>query len=351
MSNIHIVGINENENIKVVYIGLVPDTLLSLDKEPFTVVAVSYLDFLAKLKLNPVDNMFAIGYTLHVKKWPKKLVQTFLFLWECFNFFSSDLYIRYSTYFRHIVKNNILIIEPTELSTFGKIISTHKVDILVVNSWSILSKKIIDLPPLGTINVHPSKLPKYRGALPTLWALKNEDTSSAVSLIKLLPGVDDGPLLSQREFLISKDDNAIDLENKIDDVLREYLRSDLIDYIKGTRLLVQQSGEPSTTDKYMAYREIQWKHEKAKDIINKILLYPYIEPGLYAYAKVLGRCIYFKNAKLGNMKKSSAPEEFIVKGGLLCVNSLSESVCARLFKDISIADSFFILRNKRIINS
>ncbi len=334
-------------NIRVIYIGLHPDTLIYINKAPFTVVAVSYLDFLAKPTFNPVNALFAFGYTLHTKKWSKVFVRAVFFLWNFFNFFSSDFYIRYGAYIKHIIENNILIIKETDADTIEMAIRTYKIDIMVINSWSILSKKIINMPPLGTINVHPSKLPKYRGALPTLWALKNKDSSTAVSLIKLLPGIDDGPLLSQREFPILTDDNAIDLEHKIDDILRECLWDDLTKYVQKIKLPMPQSGESSATDKYMAYREINWEYEKAKDIINKILLYPYIEPRLYVYTYVLGRRIHFKNAKLENISTLSHPGEFTFKNRFLYIKSASESIRVRLFRDISILDSFFIMRNKK----
>lgn len=332
-------------DIRVVYIGLHPDTLIYIDKVPLIVKAVSYLDFLATPTLNPVDALFALTYILTTKRWPKIIVRTIFFLWTCVKILSSQLQVRYSAYLAHIIKNNILIINVIDTELLEKIIRTHEIDIIVVNSWGLLSQKIIEMPPLGAINIHPSKLPQYAGALPTLWALKNKDSSSAVSVMKLLPGVDDGPLISQREFLISKNDNAIDIEHKIDDIIKKYLWNDLIEYIQHIKIPVPQSGESSTTDKYMAYRQIKWEHEKAEDIVNKILLYPYIEPKLYAYTYLQGRRIYFKSAKLEKNVTPSSLGKFTLKGCFLYIKTVSELVQVRLFKDVSILDSFFLLRN------
>ena len=351
MSNIHTTNTHKNEDIRVVYIGLHPDTLIYIDKTPLTVSAVSYLDFLATPTFNPVDILFTLAYILTAKKWPKLAVGTIFFLWTCVKILSSNLQIRYSAYVAHIIKNNILIIDATNTNTVEKIIRTHKIDIMVTNSWSLLPKKLIDMPPLGTINVHPSKLPQYIGALPTLWALKNKDSSSAISLIKLSQDVDAGPLLSQREFLISEYDNAIDIEHKIDDVLKKYLWNDLIEYIQKIKLPLSQSGKPSKTDKYMAYREIKLEYEKAEDIVNKILLYPYVEPKLYAYAYIQGHRIHFRNAEL---KKTITPlflEKFAIKGCSLYIQTTSGSIRVYLLKDISILDSFFIIKNIKKINS
>ncbi len=341
---------HKNENIKVAYVGLLPDTLFYVDKAPLNVAVVSYLDFLAIPTFNPADALFALAYILAAKRWPKIIVCTIFFLWKCVKILSSNLQIRYSAYLGYIIKNNILIIDATDMNILEKVIHAYEIDIIVVNSWTILPQKIIDMPQFGAINVHPSRLPQYAGALPTLWALKNKDSSSAVSLIKLLPGVDDGPLLSQREFFISKNDNAIDIEHKVDDVLKKYLWNDLVEYIQKIKLPVPQSGESSKTDKYMAYRQIKLEQEKAEDIVNKILLYPYIEPNLYAYAYIQGRRVHFKNAKLEKVIVLLPLVKFAVRGYFLYIQTVSGIIRVCLFKDISISNSFFILRNIKRIN-
>ena len=350
MNNIHTINTYKKSNIKVAYVGLLPDTLIYVDKAPLTVSMVSYLDFLAAPTLNPVNALFALTYILATKRWPKIIVYTIFFLWTCVKILSSPLQIRYSAYLKHIIKNNIPIINATDIYVLEKAIRFYEIDIIVINSWSLLPQKIIEIPSLGAINVHPSKLPQYIGALPTLWALKNKDSSSAVSLIKLLPGVDVGPLLSQREFFISENDNAIDIEDKIDDILEKYLWNDLIEYIQKIKLPVPQSGVSSKTDKYMAYRQIKLEQEKAEDIVNKILLYPYIEPKLYAFTYIQGRRIHFKNAKLEKIVAASSLGKFTIKGCVLYIKTEAESIRVRLFKDISILDSFFIIRNIKRIN-
>jgi methionyl-tRNA formyltransferase len=341
------------EDFRVIYIGLHPDTLTYINKTPLNVVAAPYLDFLAIPTLNPVSIFFTLAYKFHAKGYPKIVVQFFLFAWTCIKFLSPDFQIRYGAYLYNIIKEGILIFDAVDTDTIETIIRTHDVGLIVVNGWTILPKKIIDMTKLGIINIHPSKLPKYRGALPTLWALKNKDSFSAVSIMKLLPGVDDGPLLSQIEFPILKNDNSIDLEHKIDNILKKHLWSDLVNYISQNKTPIPQLGESSTTDKYMSYRQINWEYEKAEDIVNKILLYPYIEPRLYAYSYIRNRRIYFKSAKLENTSSISSIStgRFVIRGLSLYIKTLSSLVLIRLFSDISIQDSFFILFNLRDINS
>ena len=56
----------------------------------------------------------------------------------------------------------------------------------------------------GAFNVHSSLLPKYKGLMPTFWVLKNEEKETGVTLYKLTQGIDNGPIISKREFEIKK---------------------------------------------------------------------------------------------------------------------------------------------------
>lgn len=80
--------------------------------------------------------------------------------------------------------------------------------ILVIDFGHIVKEPLLSLPPLGCINIHPSRLPQYRGSAPVQRALMDGLTSTAVSVFRLDPGMDSGPLLAQPELPIADDDNA-----------------------------------------------------------------------------------------------------------------------------------------------
>lgn len=80
--------------------------------------------------------------------------------------------------------------------------------IVVVGYGRIIPQWMLDLPPLGNINLHASLLPKYRGAAPIQWAIANGETVTGNSTMRLDSGLDTGDMLLQQELAIKPDDTA-----------------------------------------------------------------------------------------------------------------------------------------------
>jgi methionyl-tRNA formyltransferase len=80
--------------------------------------------------------------------------------------------------------------------------------IIVVGYGRIIPQWMLDLPPLGNINLHGSLLPKYRGAAPIQWAIARGETITGVTTMKLDAGLDTGDILLQEEVPIASDDTA-----------------------------------------------------------------------------------------------------------------------------------------------
>ncbi len=78
----------------------------------------------------------------------------------------------------------------------------------------ILSADILNIPASGCYNLHGSLLPKYRGRVPTNWAIINGETETGVTLHHMTPGIDDGDIVAQQSVSIDADDNAQTLVNK-----------------------------------------------------------------------------------------------------------------------------------------
>lgn len=87
--------------------------------------------------------------------------------------------------------------------------------IIVVAYGRIIPKWMLDLPPLGNINLHASLLPQYRGAAPIQWAIANDERVSGVTTMCLNEGLDTGPILLQREVEILPDDTAVTLAPRL----------------------------------------------------------------------------------------------------------------------------------------
>ena len=88
-------------------------------------------------------------------------------------------------------------------------LTTLKPDaIIVVGYGRIIPQWMLDLPPLGNINLHASLLPKYRGAAPIQWAIANGETVTGVTTMRIDAGLDTGDILLQQELPIAPEDTA-----------------------------------------------------------------------------------------------------------------------------------------------
>jgi methionyl-tRNA formyltransferase len=87
--------------------------------------------------------------------------------------------------------------------------------IVVVGYGQIIPQSIIDIPPLGVINVHASLLPKYRGAAPIQWAIANGETRTGVTTMRIDAGLDTGDVLLKWECEIGPEDTAVTLGERL----------------------------------------------------------------------------------------------------------------------------------------
>src|ERR1700730_2144450 len=88
-------------------------------------------------------------------------------------------------------------------------LTTLKPDaIIVVGYGRIIPQWMLDLPPLGNINLHASLLPKYRGAAPIQWAIANGETVTGNTTMRIDAGLDTGDILLQQELPIAPDDTS-----------------------------------------------------------------------------------------------------------------------------------------------
>ncbi|MCC7103869.1 MAG: methionyl-tRNA formyltransferase [Chloroflexi bacterium] len=89
-------------------------------------------------------------------------------------------------------------------------------DAIVVAAYGLLlSRAVLEIPPYGCLNVHPSLLPRWRGASPVQAALLAGDTGTGVTIIRLVRAMDAGPVLAQRHSPILDDDDAQSLEARL----------------------------------------------------------------------------------------------------------------------------------------
>jgi methionyl-tRNA formyltransferase len=89
-------------------------------------------------------------------------------------------------------------------------------DLIVVAAFGqILPRKILEIPKMGCINVHPSLLPKYRGAAPMNWIIIRGEVKTGVTIMLMDEGLDTGDILSQEETMIVADESFGELHDRL----------------------------------------------------------------------------------------------------------------------------------------
>ena len=118
---------------------------------------------------------------------------------------------------KYAVEMNIPVLQPEKLKNpdFLTELKTYQADLQVVVAFRMLPELVWNMPPLGTINVHASLLPNYRGAAPINWAIINGEKMTGVTTFKLQHEIDTGNILKQSIVNISEDETAGTLHDKL----------------------------------------------------------------------------------------------------------------------------------------
>ncbi len=117
---------------------------------------------------------------------------------------------------------------------------------VIVGYGQIIPQNVIDLAPLGIINVHASLLPRYRGAGPIQWAILNGETRTGVTTMRIDAGLDTGDLLLKRETAIGADETAIELGARLAVMGAELLVATLAALQAGTIMPEKQDSSKAT---------------------------------------------------------------------------------------------------------
>ena len=115
----------------------------------------------------------------------------------------------------------IPVLQPTKIKTseFADELHSYKPDLIIVAAYGrILPPSILDLPPLGCINIHGSLLPRHRGAAPIQWAVISGDKEAGVTIMQMDVGMDTGAMLLPAAIPIQDDDTAGSLFTKLSDL-------------------------------------------------------------------------------------------------------------------------------------
>lgn len=157
-------------------------------------------------------------------------------------------------------------------------------DVMIVAAYGqILPQAVLDIPPLGVLNVHASLLPRWRGAAPVEGAILAGDAITGVTIMKLDAGMDTGPVLAKREIKIRPNETAGELENRLSDLGADLLMDVLPAYLAGDLQPEPQPEEGVTVTRPIRKKQarIDWDRS-AEDLHNHVRAFA-PEPGAYTF--------------------------------------------------------------------
>ncbi|MCX6785606.1 MAG: methionyl-tRNA formyltransferase [Candidatus Komeilibacteria bacterium] len=171
----------------------------------------------------------------------------------------------------------------------------YHADLGVVAAYGeLIPKKILDLFPLGVLNIHPSLLPKYRGPSPIQTAILNGDKETGITIIKLDAKMDHGEKLKAQSLKLKADDGYKSLSESLALLGAKMLVEILPDYLNDKIKLLPQDDSQATFTKIISKEDgkINWQ-KSAEQIERQIRAYaPW--PGCYAEFMVNGKKINVK---------------------------------------------------------
>jgi methionyl-tRNA formyltransferase len=168
----------------------------------------------------------------------------------------------------------LAVLQPTTLrdeAEIERISALHPEAMVAVAYGQILRPDFLAIAPRGVVNVHPSLLPRYRGASPIQSAILSGDDITGVTIMLMDAGMDSGPVLAQQEAAIVADDTGGSLSEKLADVGARVLTVTLRDWLDGSLQPQPQDESKATVTRLLSKDDglIDWS-ESAVQISRQV---------------------------------------------------------------------------------
>jgi methionyl-tRNA formyltransferase len=192
---------------------------------------------------------------------------------------------------------------------------------IVAAYGKIIPQKFLELPKFGCLNIHPSLLPKYRGASPIQLALLNGEKETGVTIMKMDAEMDHGAIISNFQFPISNNDTYEILSEKLAQASGDFLLNIIPDYLAGKIEPQEQDHAAATFCKIIKKSdgEIDWQ-KPAEQIYNQWrAFWPW--PGVFFESRITNNELRIKIIELAltDMVGNNAPGELFAENEKLFV--------------------------------
>ncbi len=170
------------------------------------------------------------------------------------------------------LQQNIPVLQPEKIREIKDTLVQLNPDLFCVVAYGkILPKDILDIPKLGSINVHGSLLPKYRGAAPIQWAVLNGDKTTGITTMYMDEGMDTGDIILKQEVEIGENETTGELWERLSKIGGELLTETVDKIEKGIAPRTKQ-GKDFTLAPMLKKEisKIDWENKTAQEIKNLI---------------------------------------------------------------------------------
>jgi len=214
-------------------------------------------------------------------------------------------------------EHNIAVMQPGKLDdNYAAELKQLTPDVLVVVAYGqIIPQAVLDVPTRGAINVHPSLLPKYRGASPIQNAILNGEAETGVSIMLMDAKMDHGPILAQEKVKLNGSETNESLHDDIANKYGEFLTKTINGYLAGDIKTQPQDDNQATFCKTITKDDARIDWSKSAEVIEKKIRAYY--PWPVAWASLDSKRLKIFSAKAASETKK--PGELFIKNDQLGV--------------------------------
>ena len=209
---------------------------------------------------------------------------------------------------QYAVQHGLKVLQPVKLKDplFVEELQSLHADVQVVVAFRMLPELVWNMPPMGTINLHASLLPKYRGAAPINWAIIHGETETGITTFKLQHAIDTGDVLMRQTLPIRPDETAGELHDEMKVLGAQLVYETLLGYCNGSLKpvaqdeLLREHGEeiPEAPKLHTETCKINWE-KNSQEVFNLVRgLSPY--PGAFTYLDDKVLKVYRASFEQGN---------------------------------------------------
>lgn len=210
------------------------------------------------------------------------------------------------------VQLGLKILQPKNKKELIDSLKNIEADIFLIIAYGmILPKEVLKMPKISAINVHPSLLPRFRGASPIQETLLNGDKETGISIIQMTETVDEGPVYFVKRVQIDPNDNLQSLTKKLAEISSQILPLVLEDIEKKILTPLPQNNKKTTYCKKINKTDgkIDW-NKSAEEISNMIKAFT---PWPSVYTEFKGKNLKILEAEIENRTTEKAPGTFFLE--------------------------------------